>query len=330
MAILLEAATGIPFAWGLALTALIVVAYTTAGGLWAVVSTDVLQGAMTVLGIVIMVPLFFSRAGGFSAVIAALPETHLQVFGSVTPWNAFGSVLTFALSMITWPSIWQRMYAAKDIPSITQSYGVFIIAFFVIVAADMGIGFAAHTLMPFFEGSENAMLPKMIMIYLPNVMGGVLLAVLMAILMGSADSLLLVSAIIIEKDLVTPFLKKNRTDRQKLVSTKIITALTGAAVLMVLYFKRDMFELWVLTSDITATTLAVPILLGFAWKRPNGKAVLASVVFSFGGWLLFTLRPDILPVSPILPGTVLSFGAYLAAAFMFPAQKRNEPECPPH
>jgi SSS family solute:Na+ symporter len=83
-----------------------------------------------------------------------------------------------------------------------------------------------------------------------------------------------------------------------------------------------MFELWVLTSDITAATLAVPILLGFAWKRPNEKAALGSIIFGFGGWLFFTLRPDILPVSPILPGAAFSLGAYLAAAFMFPAQKK--------
>jgi SSS family solute:Na+ symporter len=321
MATILEVATGIPFAWSLALTTVIVIAYTSFGGLWAVVSTDVLQGAMTLLGVVIMVPVFLSQAGGFSAVIAALPETHTQAFGNVTPWNAVAAMLTFGLGIVSWPDIWQRMYAAKDIPSLRKSYGAYLSAFVVLIIAVMGIGFAAQTLMPSFEGSANTMLPKMILGHLPNVLGAVLLAALIAVIMGTADSVLLVSAIIIEKDLVAPFLKKDRTDRQKLALTKIITAVTGVAVLIVLYFSTDMFELWVMSADITGATLAVPILLGFAWKRPNGKAALASIFFGFAGWLLCTLRPDILPVSPILPGAILSLAAYLIAAFVFPARE---------
>jgi SSS family solute:Na+ symporter len=321
MATILEVATGIPFAWGLALTTFIVIAYTSLGGLWAVVSTDVLQGAMTLLGVFIMVPVFLSQAGGFSAVIAALPETHLRAFGNVTPWNAFAAMLTFGLGIISWPDIWQRMYAAKDIPSLKKSYTVYLLAFIVLIIAVMGIGFSAQTLMPAFEGSANTMLPKMILTYLPGVLGAVLLSALIAVIMGTADSVLLVSAIIVEKDLIAPFLKKDRTDRQKLVLTKIITAVTGVAVLVVLYFTTDMFDLWVMSADITGATLAAPILLGFIWKRPGAQAAIAAIVFGFAGWLVFTLWPEILPVSPILPGAILSLAAYLAAACIFPPRK---------
>jgi SSS family solute:Na+ symporter len=321
MATILEVATGIPFAWSLALTTIIVIAYTSFGGLWAVVSTDVLQGVMTLLGVVVMVAVFLSQAGGFSSVIAALPEAHTKVFGNVTPWNAFAAMLTFGLGIVSWPDIWQRMYAACDIPTLKKSYGTYLTAFVVLIIAVMGIGFASQVLMPSFEGSANTMLPKMILAYLPNVLGAVLLSALIAVIMGTADSVLLVSAIIIENDLVSPFLGKDRTDRQKLVLTKIITVLTGVAVLIVLYFSRDMFDLWVMSADITGATLAVPILLGFAWKRPGGEAALASIVFGFAGWLACTLFPDILPVSPILPGAILSLAAYLVAACVFPARK---------
>ncbi|MCL1817414.1 MAG: sodium:solute symporter family protein [Spirochaetaceae bacterium] len=322
MATILEIATGIPFAWGLAITTIIVIVYTAVGGLWAVVSTDVLQGVMTLLGVIIMVPVFFTTAGGFSAVIAALPETHLQAFGNVTPWNAFAAMLTFGLGIVCWPDIWQRMYAAKDIPTLKKSYGLYIGAYIVVISSVMCIGFASKVLLPSYEGAANAMLPTMILQYLPNVLGAVLLSALIAVIMGTADSVLLVSAIIIEKDLVTPFLKPGKTDKQKLVLTKIITVLTGLAVLIVLYFSRNMFTLWVMSADITGATLAVPILLGFAWKKPNEAAAIASIFFGFAGWLLITLKPELIPVSPILPGAVLSLTAYVVTALIAPARSR--------
>jgi SSS family solute:Na+ symporter len=322
MATILNAATGISFPVCLALTTVIVVLYTSAGGLWAVVTTDILQGAMTLLGVVIMVPVFLSRAGGVGAVLQALPARHLEFFGNVSPWNAVANMLTLGLGIVSWPDIWQRMYAAKDKKTLKTSYGLYIIAGLIITFSAMWIGFTSLTLLPDFSGSANNMLPTMILNNLPNVFGAILLAALIAVIMGTADSVLLVSAIIIEKDLVAPFRKKELTDRQRLFQTRIITAITGVATLLVLYFSTDMFDLWVMSADITGATLAVPIILGFVWKRPGEKATVASIIAGFTGWLLFTLvKFEALPVNPILPGAVFSLIAYLAVAFIAqPAQ----------
>lgn len=329
MATILELATGIPFAYSLALTTIIVIVYTSTGGLWAVVSTDTLQGIMTLLGVVIMVPLFLTRAGGISAVFAKLPEVHLQPFGKVTPWQALASMLTLGLGIVSWPDIWQRMYAAKNKSALQKSYGLYMVASLVITLAVMYIGFSSRVLMPNFEGSTNGLLPAMIIQYLPNVVGAILLAALIAVIMGTADSVLLVSAIIIEKDLITPLLKKNRTDKEKLLLTKIITAVTGVAVLGVLYFSTDMFELWVMSADITGATLAIPILLGFIWKRPGESAAIGSIAAGFAGWLIFTIgKFEIL--DPIIPGAFCSLVAYLVLAFVSPNKKRAVPNAAGH
>jgi SSS family solute:Na+ symporter len=317
MATILNVATGIPFPVCLVLTTVIVILYTSLGGLWAVVSTDVLQGAMTLLGVVIMVPVFFTKAGGVGAVLQSLPAKHLEFFGNVTPWNALANMLTLGLGIVSWPDIWQRMYAAKNKKILKKSYGLYIIAGLIITFSSMWIGFSSRVLLPDFSGSANDMLPAMILNNLPNVFGAVLLAALIAVIMGTSDSVLLVSAIIIEKDLVSPFFKKERTDAQKLFHTRLITAITGVATLAVLYFSTDMFDLWVMSADITGATLAVPIILGFVWKRPGEKATIASIIAGFAGWLLFTLvKFEALPVDPILPGAILSLAAYLAAAFI--------------
>jgi Na+/proline symporter len=229
-------------------------------------------------------------------------------------------MLTLGLGIVSWPDIWQRMYAAKSKPALQYSYGLYMVATLVITFAVMFIGFASRVLMPDFEGSANGLLPAMIIQYLPNAVGAILLAALIAVIMGTADSVLLVSSIIIEKDLVTPFLKKNRSDKEKLILTKIITAITGVAVLGVLYFTTDMFDLWVMSADITGATLAVPILLGFAWKRPRESATIGSIIAGLAGWLVFTIG-KFGSLDPIIPGAFCSLAAYLIIAFVDPAKK---------
>jgi SSS family solute:Na+ symporter len=319
MATIFNLATGIPFAYCLAITTIIVVVYTSMGGLWAVVSTDTLQGIMTLLGVVIMVPFFLNTAGGVSSVFARLPEVHLQPFGNVTPWQALASMLTLGLGIVSWPDIWQRMYAAKNKSVLKKSYGLYILASLVIALAVMYIGFASRVLMPDFEGSANGLLPAMIIKYLPGIVGAILLAALIAVIMGTADSVLLVSAIIIEKDLVTPFLRKDRSDKEKLFLTKIITAITGVAVLGVLYFSTDMFDLWVMSADITGATLAIPILFGFAWKRPRESATIGSIVAGLAGWLTFTIG-KFANLDAIIPGALCSLVAYLVIALVDPSK----------
>jgi SSS family solute:Na+ symporter len=320
MGVILNIVFGIPFNVALAITALVVVLYTSVGGLWAVVTTDIFQGILTWLGVIIMGIVFYSKSGGMNSIARVLPPAHLQWFGNVTPWNAFASMLTLGLGIISWPDVWQRIYAVKSIRTYRQSTVVNLCIGIFLTAAVAGMGFASKVLLPDYSGSPNNMLPMMILTYFPNVVGALFFAVLLAVIMGSADSVLLVSGITISKDIIEPFFKRPRTDQEILRFRKIVTAVTGFFTLIVLFFSTDMFTLWVMSADITGATLAVPILLGFAWKRPDERATIASIIFGFLGWLVFTVVKFPVPINAILPGALLSLIAYVVTAFAAPAR----------
>jgi Na+/proline symporter len=264
---------------------------------------------------------FYSKAGGIQPLMQALPPEHLKIFGNVTPWNAFASMLTLGLGIISWPDVWQRIYAVKSIKTYRQSTVVNLVTGIVLTVAVAGLGFASKVLLPDYTGSPNNMLPMMILTYFPNVVGAIFFAVLLAVIMGSADSVLLVSGIIISKDIIEPFLKRARTDQEILKFRKIVTAVTGFLTLIVLFFSTDMFALWVMSADITGATLAVPILFGFAWKRPDERATIASIIFGFVGWLVFTVFKFPIAINAILPGALLSLIAYVVTAFVAPPRK---------
>jgi Na+/proline symporter len=263
------------------------------------------------------------RGGGLGSLVANLTPAQTSPFGIVTPWNAFASMLTLGLGIVSWPDIWQRVYAAKSSKVFQKSFGAYIFANLFLTAAVMFLGFASIKLMAGYEGGANGLQTAMIMKYLPKVLGAILLAALMAVIMGSADSVLLISAVIVSKDLIEPLMKRDKDDAFLMKMRKIVTGIVGLATLIVLMFSTDMFALWVMSADITGATLAVPILIGFVWKKPSESATIASIVFGFAGWLLWTIVPGFLgiAVSAILPGAVLSLVAYVVTAFVAPSKK---------
>lgn len=294
----------------LVITAIIVIFYTSLGGLWAVASTDILQGAMTLLGVIFMTPFLIGKAGGLGAVFASVPPEHLKVFGNISPLGAFSAMLVFGLGIVSWPDIWQRCYAAKNRATLRKSFIGFIIANLVLAGMVSLMGFSAHALYPNFEGARNSMLPTMILEHIPNIFGAIFLSALLAVIMGTADSTLLVSAVMVDKDLVSPFLKKDRTEKEKLRLNQIITAICGFSVLGIMFYSTDMFSLWVMSADITGATLAVPILFGFAGKGfGSTKACLGAILFGFAGWL--ASYAELVSFDAILLGSGLSLIAYL-------------------
>jgi SSS family solute:Na+ symporter len=323
MAVILNMVFNIPFNAALSITAIVVVFYTSVGGLWAVVATDVFQGILTWLGVIIMGIVFYSKSGGINSIVSALPPAHLKWFGNVTPWNAFASMLTLGLGIISWPDVWQRIYAVKSIKTYRRATVVNLCIGIFLSVSVAGMGFISKVLFPDYSGSPNNMLPMMILKYFPNLLGALFFAVLLAVIMGSADSVLLVSGITISKDIIEPFFRKPRTDKEILKFRKIVTAVTGFFTLIVLFFSTDMFALWVMSADITGATLAVPILFGFAWKRPDERATIASIIFGFVGWLIFTVFKFPIPINAILPGAILSLIAYVVTAFAAPVRKET-------
>lgn len=86
-AIIVEETFNLPESWGylagLAVFAAVVIIYTAYGGFRAVVWTDVMQGIVMGVGVVILVPVIISQAGGLDAVVSRLKSQPPQVVTSI-------------------------------------------------------------------------------------------------------------------------------------------------------------------------------------------------------------------------------------------------------
>ncbi len=323
MATIFTAVTGIPYEWGLAITAIIVILYTSFGGLWAVASTDVLQGTLTIIGILLLVPLAVMKAGGLGNILASVPPEHLQPFGHVTMDRAIAYAFVFLLGSIPLTEFWQRAYASKNIKTVKRSFLLLLLGEEGLIFLMLFVGLAGRVLYPNFPNPEQ-LLPHMIIELMPGVLGAFFMACLIAIIMGTADSTLLVTGVMLEEDIYKD-LKPNATEAERLKVGQISTFIFGILVLILAYAAPTMFDIWVMSADIVGATVAIPMLLGWIWKRPSGAACIASITAGFIGWAAAYLGISAcIPYigdEPILLGGLLSLIAYVVGAYISPRKE---------
>jgi len=319
MATVFNQVTGLSYNLSLFVSSLVIIVIASWGGLWAVGITDVIQGFLTIVGIIIMAPIFVHRAGGIGRVFSSVPPEHLQFFGHVNLSTAISFSLVFLLGIISWPDIWQRCYAARDVKTLKKSMTSYAVANLILCGGLMLlIGFSARILYPNYEYPES-ILPFMVMDQMPGIVGSLFMAVLLAVILGTGNSTLLVCPIMFVKDIYSKF-KPDITDEHMLRINKSMTVVFGLLVLVLAYTAPSMFDIWVWSADITGATLAVPILLGMAWQRPSNSAALVSIAMGFIGWAL--AQAGLVGLSPILLGGLMSLVGYLVIALIHPRESR--------
>jgi SSS family solute:Na+ symporter/sodium/proline symporter len=122
----LNLVTGVHPDIGIVTTAVFVIGYTVLAGMISVAYTDVVNGIFMVLGLFIALPFMLANAGGWSAVVAALPADHFTVMGEMTVWEALGYTLPTMLLMLGESGMYQRFFSTKNAGIAKRSVGGWI------------------------------------------------------------------------------------------------------------------------------------------------------------------------------------------------------------
>ncbi len=193
---------------------LVFIAYTAIGGLWAATISDVVQIAVAGVGIVIAGFVVISRAselGGLEAVLVSkgVGEEYFQITGagpSLILWLLLPTVMYTLIGQ----DFYQRLFAARDATVARRSAllgGVFLIAISFFPAV---VGMGARGLSELTDSTQSV--PWVLQNLFSPVLGGVILAAILAAIMSSADSLLTAATAHVVKDLWVETLGRGKVE----------------------------------------------------------------------------------------------------------------------
>ena len=286
---LLNVVFDVPIVWGVLLISAIFIAYTVMGGLFAIAYTDVLQMLVFAFGFAFAVPFAVSKAGGFSKMNEALASIDPSLVATGMPTNALMAVcLSFFIMMIGYPIIAVRFYSIKDNKTIRRAVGVSFI-FQAIVAVSIAIlGVSARVIFPDLASPDMASATIALKV-LPPVLGGLLLAAILAAIQSTVSAILLMLGSAISHDIMKNVMKRDLSDKQQLKVTRIVVLIMGILPIPFALNPLPLIQkIWINAAALIGSSFAISIFLGLYWKRATTAGAITSMVGGIGSavvWL---------------------------------------------
>ena len=302
-----------------------VVSYTLFGGFLAVAWTDVVQGLLMALALV-LVPVFTLNAvGGVDAAHAAMqaknPELltfFTDVKGEPLGWIAILSLLGWGLGYFGQPHILARFKAIANDKDMPTARRIAVSWTALTLFAALAIGWVAIAYLPTdLKDAETVFMVLVNSLFHP-VVAGILMAAVLAAIMSTADSQLLVSSSALAEDFYKAILKKN-ADGNELIW--IGRAAVVVIALLALYFALNPESTVLgLVSYAWAgfgAAFGPAILLSLFWKRMNRHGALAGILL--GGITVVVwkqLSGGLFDLYEIIPGFLLATLAIIVVSLL--------------
>lgn len=281
-ALLFEETFGVSYSTGLLIIAMIILVYTSIGGFFAVTWTDFFQGLLMFLALIIVPAVTFHYVGGWDEMVksvGAISISNLDVFSGTTALGII-SLLGWGLGYFGQPHTMTRFMAMKSKKDITIAKSVYTIWN---VSGLYGAIFVGITGMAYFANAplDN---PETVFIQLSEVLfspviTGFLLVALLAAIMSTISSQLLISATALAEDLYKGILRKKASERELLWVIRLgVILISLFAVVLAINPQSSILNLVGYAWAGFGSVFGPAILLSLFWKGTTRNGVLAGMI----------------------------------------------------
>ncbi|MCL1895763.1 MAG: sodium/proline symporter PutP [Clostridiales bacterium] len=268
----------------------IILVYTFLGGFSAVCWTDLIQGLLMLVAIIAVPIIALAALGGMDGVSAVVQSQYLDPLddGSGSRITAISiiSQLAWGLGYFGMPHILVRFMAIKSEKAVTKSAAIAIIwvlftLTFAIIVGIIGLAFTPNLENPetvFISMIQGVFLGEGAYLGLP-LLGGFFICGILAAIMSTADSQLLVTASAITGDIYKTAVKKKASDKHYVwVSRIAVIAIAVIAFFIALDQTSNVMGLVSNAWSGFGSCFGALILLSLYWRRINRAGGAAAII----------------------------------------------------
>ncbi|NLZ69168.1 MAG: sodium:solute symporter family protein [Spirochaetales bacterium] len=227
--------TGIPLNVCLLIAGIVIILYTTLGGMIADQISDLLQFIIILVGLAIATPIVIKGCGGWAAISAKLPGEQLSI--SKIGWVViFGYIFNYFCTFLSGPEMISRFESAKD--EKTAKYASLVSAALMAAMAVFPtlLGLAALAMQDVLPGiTAKTSMMAVTQHFAPTIVTGLVSAAIISATMSSADSNLLCMSTMMINDIYKPFLSKGKVldDKQTIFYTRVCNVCASLVAMLV-------------------------------------------------------------------------------------------------
>lgn len=324
---LFDTVFGLPYAWALVLSVLVIILYTSLGGFFAVCWTDFFQGLMMFCAITAVPVVAVVALGGYCEAVTAIDTADsdlLNMFTTVEGKSLTGlaiiSLLAWGLGYFGQPHILARFMAIRSSKLVARARVIAMVWVVISLAGAVAIGLIGVVFLdtPLKGGDEEKVFMHIINALFHPFVAGLLLSAILAAIMSTADSQLLVSSSVLAEDFYKVMLKKDASQAELVwVGRATVVAVAIIAFLLALNPESKVLDLVSYAWGGLGGTFGPIVILSLLWKRMTRNGALGGIVV--GGLTIIiwkNLEGGIFEVYELAPAFLLSMIAIVVISLM--------------
>lgn len=329
---LFETVFGLDYGTAVILGALAVVSYTFFGGFLAVAWTDVIQGLLMFAALLLVPVMAINEAGGWGETTAAMAAFNPELLNAWTDTDGNALGMIAILSLLGWglgyfgqPHILARFKAIRSPQDIPSARRIAVLWSGLGLLGALLVGFAAigYFQTPLTDG-ERAFMLLVDALFHP-VIAGILLAAILAAIMSTADSQLLVSSSALAEDFYKALFRRDASQAE-LIWIGRLAVVAIAVIATALAFDPDskVLELVSYAWAGFGAAFGPALILSLYWKRMNRLGAVAGIVVGGSTVVVWGNQSGgILDLYEIIPGFVFAAVAIVLVSLVTPEPSRE-------
>lgn len=305
-----------------------IILYTALAGMFSVAYTDLAMGITMILGILITLPYVWFKAGGYSGMAAALPPDHMQFFGPIGWVQAIGLVLPAGLLVLGDANMYQRFFSAQSEGMARRAtlwllVGVAYMELMIIFTAWAGSALewqGGHLERP------GRVIAYVALKHLPVWLGAIVMTTIMAVIVSTAISYLLVPATALVRDVYQRFINPQASERKLVWLLRGVVVGLGIIAYVISTYSEKFLEVALRAYTIYGTGVTPSLVAALIWKRATTAGAITSIItgvattliWEFGGIGAST------GIDPVIPAIALSVLTLVVVSLLTPPPSRDQ------
>jgi SSS family solute:Na+ symporter len=274
-AFVLNITTGLDVTIGTWIACVIIVGLAVMGGLKSVAPTDAWSAVIIVIGLVLAVPFSIKNAGGWSHIVANLPENHLKPMGNADVMYLAGLYIPLLFLMLGDSNLIQRITASKSEKELKKSLKMMVCSSFLIYPVIALLATIAKSVYP---DIDPGMATLSTTTFVPLVIGGLLLTGAAAIMLTTGDSTLLGCATSFTYDIYGQFINPEASEQKKFKVIRLSIVAFGAISVICLLFFPSILAIQTYSYTVYSAGITPAVIAALLWKKATKQGVLSAIV----------------------------------------------------
>ncbi len=283
---------------GMVIGILIVLTFTTFGGMLSVAILDFIQMIVVIGGLLYIAYAISHLTGGIVPVIESASINHKLDFfpkGNIWTWiTFFGTWITMMLGSVPQQDVFQRVTSAKTAK--VALYGSILGAtiYFIFTFVPMFIAYSATLIdAEYFNGLVNTnsqhVLPMLVLNYMPLFAQVIFFGAVLSAIMSCSSATLLAPSISFAENIVKGYFPTISDKRLLKIMRITLVCFSAVVLLYALSSNLSIFGMVESAYKITLAGAFVPLVFGAFWKKANSQGALMAIIGGIGSWLFVEL-----------------------------------------